>query len=109
MGGDELRVGPARAGGLEALEWLARVGCSPIEPLALVSGCGERTTRDHVRRLEGGGLVRRVAMTRGAGSLIVVTERGARVAGEGRLGAPRSVAPSTWAHASRQRLGRRVL
>ena len=84
---------------LGALEWLARVGCSPMEPLALVSGCGERATRDHVRRLENEGLVRRVAMTRGAGSLIVVTESGARMAGEGRLGAPRSVAPSTWAHA----------
>jgi hypothetical protein len=83
---------------LAALEWLARVGASPLEPLALVGGCGERMMHDHVARLAREGLVRRVPMTRGDGSLVVVTRAGAARVGYAHLGAPRSVAPSSWAH-----------
>jgi hypothetical protein len=92
-------VGPGR-GSLHGLAWLARVGASPPEPLALVMGCSERVARDHVRRLAAAGLVDRVAMRRGDGSLIVLTRRGAVQAGYPASRAVRSLAPATWAHAS---------
>ena len=53
---------------------------------------------DHVRRLVDAGLVRRVPMTRGDGSLLIVTAAGARVAGYRASWAPRSLGPATWAH-----------
>jgi hypothetical protein len=83
---------------LELLAWLVRVGASPDEPLAIVGGCTQRMVRDHVARLAREGYVRRVPMTRGEGSLVVATQKGALRVGESRFGAPRSVAPSTWAH-----------
>jgi hypothetical protein len=85
---------------LHGLAWLARVGASPLEPLQLVLGCSQRRALDHVRRLSDADLVRRVTMTRGEGSLLLVTAAGARVAGLPAASAPRSVAPTTWAHAS---------
>jgi hypothetical protein len=93
----------ARAPGrqsLQAMAWLARVGASPLEPLALVMGCSERVAHDHVRRLAAAGLVDRVAMRRGDGSLIVLTRRGAVEAGYPPGRALRSLAPTTWAHSS---------
>jgi hypothetical protein len=92
-------VGPGRRS-LEGLGWLARVGASPLEPLALVLGCSQRRAHDHVRRLSAAGLVTRVAMRRGDGSLIVLTTRGAVEAGYPASRAPRSLAPTTWAHTS---------
>ncbi len=85
---------------LEALEWLSRVGASPLEPWGLVMGWGRAVTYDHSRRLAGAGLLRIVRMTRGDGSLAVVTAAGAARAGYPASFALRSVAPSTWAHAS---------
>jgi hypothetical protein len=85
---------------LQGLSWLARVGASPLEPLQLVLGCSWRRALDHVRRLSDADLLRRVTMTRGDGSLLLVTTAGARVAGLPASSAPRSVAPTTWAHAS---------
>ena len=90
-------VGPGPQS-LRALGWLARVGASPLAPLRLVLGCGERVAFDHVRRLADAGLVTRVAMRRGDGSLIVITRQGALQAGYEPGRAPRSVAPATWAH-----------
>jgi len=83
---------------MAALQWLAQVGASPIEPLRLVIGCGERVINDHVRRLVAAGLVKRVAMGRDQGSLIVLTRTGALQAGYQASRALRSVAPTTWAH-----------
>jgi hypothetical protein len=85
---------------LEALAWLARVGASPIEPLGLLMGWNRILVYDHVRRLERAGLVTRVAMRRGHGSLIVATSRGAIEAGYPAARVLRSVAPTTWAHSS---------
>jgi DNA-binding transcriptional ArsR family regulator len=85
---------------LQALEWLARVGLSPAEPIELVLGVSERVAHDHVRRLEVAGLVKRVPMRRGQGSLIVLTRNGALEAGYPASRAPRTVTPTTWAHAS---------
>jgi hypothetical protein len=92
-------VGPGPRS-LHGLAWLARVGATPLEPLQLVLGCGRRRALDHVRRLSDAELLRRVTMTRGHGSLLVLTATGARVAGLSASSAPRSVAPTTWAHAS---------
>jgi hypothetical protein len=92
-------VGPGPTS-LHGLAWLARVGASPPEPLALVIGCSDRVARDHVRRLAAAGLVDRVAMRRGDGSLIVLTRRGAVEAGYAPGRALRSLAPTTWAHSS---------
>jgi hypothetical protein len=91
-------VAPGRSS-LRALGWLARVGASPPEPLKLVMGCSERVAYDHVRRLEADGLVKRIAMRRGHGSLIVLTGSGAHEAGHPASRAVRSVGPMTWAHA----------
>lgn len=48
------------------------VGASPAEPLQLVMGAAS-ASHDHVRRLQAAGLVTRVPMRRGQGSLIVLT------------------------------------
>lgn len=85
---------------LQGLAWLARAGASPLEPLRLVLGCSTTRARDHVHRLVKAGLVRRVTMTRGDGSLLVITPAGARMAGSSPSSAPRSIGPTTWAHAS---------
>lgn len=91
-------VGPGPRS-LEGLAWLARVGATPLEPLRLAVGWTEPRAHDHMRRLVDAGLVRRVAMRRGQGSLLVVTSRGAREAGYPARRAPRSIGPTTWAHA----------
>lgn len=91
-------VGPG-ARSMEGLGWLARVGASTPEPLELVMGWSDRVARDHVTRLARAGLVERVAMRRGAGSLIVATSAGVREAGYPATRALRSIAPTSWAHA----------
>jgi hypothetical protein len=83
---------------LRALAWLARVGASPMEPLQLVLGCGQRVAFDHVRRLADAGWVTREAMRRGDGSLIVITRAGAQMAGYEPGRAPRPPGPAGWAH-----------
>jgi hypothetical protein len=83
---------------LVALRWLSRLGASPSEPIALVMGWRQTVLHDHLARLAHAGLVRRVPMTRGDGSLIAMTPEGARMAGDAGAGAPRNVAPTTWAH-----------
>jgi hypothetical protein len=81
---------------LDGLRWLARVGASPGEPLALVMRWSRPVLADHLARLIAAGLVWRVPMTRGDGSLLVVTRDGARMAGARR--APRGPGPTSWAH-----------
>jgi len=61
-------VAPGRRS-LEGLDWLVRVGASPLEPWGLVMGWRRTVTYDHARRLAAAGLVRMVRMTRGDGSL----------------------------------------
>ncbi len=85
---------------MEGLAWLARVGAAPPETLRLVVGWTERLAFDHIRRLVDAGYVRRVAMTRGQGSLVVMTSAGAAMVGYPASRALRSVAPTTWAHAT---------
>jgi hypothetical protein len=97
--GDEQRVRRARQEVAGGLEWLARVGAAPFEPLQLVTGCNRSRTHDHIRRLVDAGLVRRVPMSRGDGSRRRHAA-GALMAGYPARGAPRSVAPTTWAHTS---------
>jgi hypothetical protein len=83
---------------LVALRWLSRLGASPSEPIALVMRWRQTVLHDHLARLAHAGLVRRIPMTRGHGSLIVVTPEGARMASSAGATAPRNVAPTSWAH-----------
>ncbi len=85
---------------LEGLAWLGRVGYSPSEPLQLVLGCSARRTRDHVKRLEAAGFLRRVPMTYGDGTLLAITRAGAERVSLPAGRAVRSLAPTNWAHAS---------
>ncbi len=85
---------------LEGLEWLARVGASPLEPWALVMGWGRAVTYDNARRLAAAGLVRTVRMRQGDGSLFVATAAGAARVGYPASWAVRSIGPSNWAHAT---------
>jgi hypothetical protein len=93
MSAHSKRPGPQSLAGLR---WLARVGASPGEPLALVMGWGHSALHRHLARLIATGLVRRVPMTRGEGSLLVVTRDGARMGGASQ--APRGLGPTSWAH-----------
>jgi len=81
---------------LDGLRWLARVGASPGEPLALVMSWSRPVLADHLARLIAAGLVSRIPMTRGEGSLLIITRDGARMAGASR--APRGPGPTSWAH-----------
>lgn len=84
---------------LQALAWVARVGATPFDALALVMGCSRRRALDHLRRLEAAGLVTRAAMRRGDGTLVLLTRAGALEAGCPTRRATRTVAPHGWAHA----------
>jgi hypothetical protein len=97
MSGQCVAPGPRSLG---ALAWLARVGASPLGPLGLAMGWSEMLVYDHVRRLARAGYVRRVPMTRGDGSLILITATGAAKAGYPATERPRSIAPTTWEHAT---------
>lgn len=90
-------IAPGRRS-IEGLAWLARVGASPLEPWGLVMGWGRAVAYDHARRLAAAGLVRTVPMTRGKGSLVVITAKGAIMAGCPASRARRAIAPTTWAH-----------
>jgi hypothetical protein len=61
-------------------------------------GWGETAAKSHARRLVGEGYVARHAMTRGLGSLLVASRRGAGAIGLSGLGAPAAPAPTWWAH-----------
>ena len=60
-------------------------------------GWSRAVLNDHLARLVAAGLVRRIPMTRGEGSLIIVTREGARMGGA--TTALRGFAPTSWAHA----------
>jgi hypothetical protein len=91
-------VGPGPKS-MQALAWIARVGATPFDALALMMGCSRRKALDHLRRLEHAGLVTRTAMRRGDGTLVLLTRAGALEAGCPTRRAPRTPGPNTWAHA----------
>ena len=68
-----LRPGPAS---MKGLEWLARVGPSPLDPWRYAMGWSEVAARNHARRLERKGWLERCPMTRGQGSLFLATRKG---------------------------------
>jgi len=79
------------------LRWLCRVGPAPLEAWGCAMGWVNDTARSHARRLERDGWLERHAMTRGSGSLFVVTPAGVRFAGLAlRPAGPPS--PVWWAH-----------
>jgi len=87
--------GPAA---LRLLEWLARVGPAPAEAAAVALGWTERRALQCVVALIEDGWVRRQPMTRGQGSLLLVTAAGSdRVRAVARPRA-RPPSPTWWAH-----------
>ena len=84
---------------MKGLEWLARVGPSPLDPWRYAMGWSEVAARNHARRLEREGWLERCPMTRGQGSLFLATRNGIRVLGL-RLIAAGTPAPTWWAHNS---------
>ncbi len=91
-----LRPGPAS---MKGLEWLARVGPSPLDPWRYAMDWSEVAARNHARRLEREGWLERCPMVRGQGSLFLATRKGIRVLGLA-LTAASTPAPTTWAHDS---------
>lgn len=89
-----LRPGP---GSMRGLEWLARVGPSPLDPWRFAMGWSEVAARHHARRLEREGWLERVPMTRGHGSLSFATRRGVSVLGLPLI-ACTTPSPTWWAH-----------
>ena len=90
----ELRPGPASMAGLE---WLVRVGPSPMDAWWCALGWGDRVARSHACRLEREGWLERHRMFRGDGSLLVATRRGVRMTGLA-VSAPAPPEPTLWAH-----------
>jgi hypothetical protein len=84
---------------MKGLEWLARVGPSPLDPWRFVMGWSEVAARNHARRLEREGWLGRCPMTRGGGSLFFVTRKGVLVLGVPLIGSTMP-APTWWAHHS---------
>ena len=90
-----LRAGPASMTG--ACDGSLGSGQSPMDAWACAMGWGLRAAQSHSQRLEREGWLRRYAMTRGHGSLLVATDRGIRV-GELELSAAPRPTPTWWAH-----------
>jgi hypothetical protein len=84
---------------MKGLEWLARVGPSPLDPWRYSLGWSEVAARNHARRLEREGWLERCPMVRGDGSLFLATRKGIRVLGLPLIAAT-TPAPTTWAHDS---------
>ena len=84
---------------MKGLEWLARVGPSPLDPWRYAMGWSEVAARNHARRLEREGWLERCPMVRGQGSLFLATRKGIRVLGLPLIAA-RTPAPTWWAHDS---------
>ncbi|MGO9961030.1 MAG: hypothetical protein ACLP50_34485 [Solirubrobacteraceae bacterium] len=84
---------------MKGLEWLARVGPSPLDPWRYAMGWSEVAARNHARRLEREGWLARCPMVRGQGSLFLTTRKGILVLGLPLIAAT-TPAPTWWAHDS---------
>jgi hypothetical protein len=84
---------------MRGLEWLARVGPSPLDPWRYAMGWSATAARSHARRLEELRWLERRPMVRGEGSLFFATRRGVDFL---RLSVPPASppAPTWWAHDS---------
>ena len=84
---------------MKGLEWLARVGPSPLAPWRYAMGWSEVAARHHARRLEREGWLERCPMVRGQGSLFLATRKGVLVLGLPLIAAT-TPARTWWAHDS---------
>jgi hypothetical protein len=84
---------------MRGLEWLARVGPSPLDPWRYAMGWSEVAARNHARRLEREGWLERCPMVRGDGSLFFAARKGVMVLGVPLIGC-NAPAPTWWAHDS---------
>jgi hypothetical protein len=91
----EMKPGPSSGAGLD---WLARVGPSPLEAWGLAMGWGRAATYSHAKRLRAAGWVEDCRRIRGVGTLVYATRRGVRVAGSDAIPLATAPAPTTWAH-----------
>jgi hypothetical protein len=73
----KLGPGPASMAGLE---WLAKVGPSPLDAWRSAMGWSEVAARSHARRLQDRGWLARYPMTRGEGRLFAATRTGVTIA-----------------------------
>jgi hypothetical protein len=80
---------------MRGLEWLAKVGPSPLDPWRYAMGWSATAARSHARRLEELRWLGRRPVVRGEGSLFFATRRGVDFL---RLSVP--PAPTWWAHDS---------
>jgi hypothetical protein len=80
---------------MKGLEWLARVGPSPLDPWRYAMGWSEVGARHHARRLEREGWLERCPMVRGQGSLFLATRKGVLVLGLPLIAAT-TPAPTWW-------------
>lgn len=83
---------------LRMLGWLARVGPAPGETAAVAFGWTERRARQCTEQLVQDGWVRRQPMTRGDGSLLLVTRSGVERVRVAVRSPSRPPAPTWWAH-----------
>lgn len=83
---------------LRVLGWLARVGPAPVEAVAVAFAWTERRALQCVAQLVEDGWVRRQAMTRGDGSLLLVTAAGVERVRATVRARSRPPAPTWWAH-----------
>ncbi len=79
------------------LDWLARIGPGSAAELAGACGLGARSVHTRLRVLEDAGMVRSVALLRGAPALYAITRRGLRAGGRGEL-EPVAISAAGFAH-----------
>jgi hypothetical protein len=92
--GRVLRPGPSS---IRGLEWLARVGPSPLDPCRYAMGWSATAARSHARRLQESRWLERRPMVRGEGSLFFATRRGVDFL-RSPVAPASTPAPTWWAH-----------
>lgn len=93
----DLRAKGPGPGSLRMLSWIGRLGAAGVEPMRLALGLGRSSALSHVARLATAGLLERIVVGDGQGTVVVLTAAGAR---EVRAREPRVVSSRTAALSS---------